>query len=82
MSLGLMRALAPEVPEVRLSNRQRPTQPQKDDFAPYASKSVPQRLKPSLKDFYGTAKAVPFVQRRFFPQPSLRDLIIFHITQD
>ena len=40
-----MRALASEV---RLSNRlQAKTAAERDDFAPYVSKSVPQRLKPS-----------------------------------
>ena len=42
---------------------------EKDEFAPYVSKSVPQRLKAVVRRrFYGTAKPVPFVQRRFFPQ--------------
>jgi hypothetical protein len=37
---------------------------ERDDFAPYVSKSVPQRLKPSsAQAVYGTAKPVPFVRQ-------------------
>jgi hypothetical protein len=37
---------------------------ERDDFALYVSKSVPQRLKPSTAQaIYGTAEAVPFVRQ-------------------
>ena len=36
---------------------------QSEDFGPYESKGVPQRLKPSgAQPIYGTAEAVPFVK--------------------
>jgi hypothetical protein len=56
--------LAPEVTSFQ-SSAANATE-ERDHFAPYVSKSVPQRLKPSFEGrFSGTAKPVPFVQRRF-----------------
>jgi hypothetical protein len=40
---------------------------ERDDFTLYVSKSVPQRLKPSIgRPIHGTAEPVPFV-KSFFP---------------
>jgi hypothetical protein len=57
---------------VGLSNRLWRTQAQRDDFALYVSKSVPQRPS-SAQTIYRTAEAVPFVRQSsqgFPPQAS------------
>ncbi len=68
-----MRALAPEVRvflKVRVENFQssqfqfRLRLQKEADFGLQVTKSVPQRLKPRIAyDVYGTAEAVPFVER-------------------
>jgi hypothetical protein len=64
-----MRALAPEV---RLFSLFIVECDDRGDFGLGVLKSVPRRLKPRLADaFYGTAEAVPVVQR-LFPQPASR----------
>jgi hypothetical protein len=51
---------------IRLSNRLRRTQPaERDDFALYVSKSVPQLKPASMQAIYGTAEPVPFVKCLF-----------------
>jgi hypothetical protein len=66
-----MRALAPEV---RLFSLFIVECDDRGDFGLGVLKSVPRRLKPRLADaFYGTAEAVPVVQR-LFPQPVSPDL--------
>ncbi len=67
--LALMRALAPEVPQVRLSHRLWRTQPQKDMSSPYVRLEKRTSAAKAVKraPIYGTASAVPFV-RQSLPQ--------------